>query len=112
MDTNVFVSETDILTIGTIINNKDDNATIVCDSATATISKILLRSILKCFGKEYKIIDKSDYEWEDGTVDIAYKTNLPIREVIKANKTLLESPDYDGEGNHKYKDLFWFYKEE
>lgn len=54
---------------------------------THHLEMILLRSILKCFGKEYKIISEDDW-WRDcgtcnGTqdltnvTDIRVKTNLP-----------------------------------
>ena len=54
---------------------------IMCDGDTCNIEEILLRSILKCFGDDYKVIKTEDYIWEkdEGEVvcEILYITNLP-----------------------------------
>lgn len=83
MEKNLIVNKYDIMAIGNTIGSENGNAVFYCDGATAAIEGIFLRNILRCFGEEYQIIDESDFEYEDGEVEIEYKTNLPCREIKK-----------------------------
>ena len=80
---NVYVTANDIDKIGNT-HFKDTETgylSIICDINTVDIEKILLRSILKCFGEQYVITDIEDYFWTDvdgnEVRDILIKTNLP-----------------------------------
>ena len=80
----VTVTKTDILNIGHTAFNENGNTAIVCKVDCSGIEEILLRSILKCYGEEYAIIDEYDSWDEDendeivkGTEDIVFVTNLP-----------------------------------
>lgn len=78
---NIDVKKEDIKKIGHTCYNESGFLAIVCDGDTSNIEEILLRSILKCFGDDYKVIKSEDYIWEndEGEVvyEILYVTNLP-----------------------------------
>jgi hypothetical protein len=78
---NIEVKKEDIKKIGNTKYNEGGFLAIVCNGDTSNIEEILLRSILKCFGDEYKVIKTEDYIWEndEGEVvyEILYVTNLP-----------------------------------
>ena len=78
---NIEVKKEDIKKIGNTKYNEGGFLAIVCDGDTSNIEEILLRSILKCFGDEYKIIKTEVFIWknEEGeeVFDILYITNLP-----------------------------------
>jgi len=75
------VTKEDIKKIGYACYNEGGFLAIMCDGDTCNIEEILLRSILKCFGDDYKVIKTEDYIWEkdEGEVvcEILYVTNLP-----------------------------------
>ena len=75
------VEKEDIRKIGNVWSNEDGFLAIICNGDTANIEEILLRSILKCFGKNYHIVVSEDFIWpnEDGedVIDIQFITNLP-----------------------------------
>ena len=78
---NLDVQKEDIKNIGYAWYNEDGFLAIMCDGDTCNIEEIMLRSILKCFGDDYKVIKTEDYIWEkdEGEVvcEILYITNLP-----------------------------------
>ena len=79
---NIEVTKEDIKKIGHTCYNEGGFLAIVCDGDTSNIEEILLRSILKCFGDEYKIIKTEVFIWkneegEEEVFDILYITNLP-----------------------------------
>ena len=78
---NIEVTKKDIKKIGYACYNEGGFLEIMCDGDTCNIEEILLRSILKCFGDDYKVIKTEDYIWEndEGEVvyEILYVTNLP-----------------------------------
>lgn len=78
---NIQLEKSDIRKIGNTKFNEDGFLAIMCDGDTSNIEEILLRSILKCFGDEYKVIKTEDYIWEnkegEEVYDILYVTNLP-----------------------------------
>ena len=78
---NIEVTKKDIKKIGYACYNEGGFLAIMCDGDTCNIEEILLRSILKCFGDDYKVIKTEDYIWEndEGEVvcEILYVTNLP-----------------------------------
>ena len=78
---NIVVVKEDIKRIGHTCYNEGGYLAIMCDGDTSNIEEILLRSILKCFGDDYKVIKTEDYIWEndEGEVvyEILYVTNLP-----------------------------------
>lgn len=86
---NIEVVKEDIKRIGHTCYNEGGFLAIMCDGDTCNIEEILLRSILKCFGDEYKVIKTEDYicENDEGEVvcEILYVTNLPyeIYDMIK-----------------------------
>lgn len=86
---NIEVTKKDIKKIGYACYNEGGFLAIICDGDTCNIEEILLRSILKCFGDDYKVIKTEDYIWEndEGEVvyEILYVTNLPyeIYDMIK-----------------------------
>ena len=86
---NIDVKKEDIKKIGNTKYNEGGFVAIMCDGDTCNIEEILLRSILKCFGDDYKVIKTEDYIWEndEGEVvyEILYVTNLPyeIYDMIK-----------------------------
>ena len=75
------VTKEDIKKIGYACYNEGGFLAIMCDGDTSNIEEILLRSILKCFGDDYKVIKTEDFIWEndEGEVvyEILYVTNLP-----------------------------------
>ena len=82
---NIEVQKKDIKHIGhTSFKDDDGNSLIICSGNTYNIEVILLRSILKCFGEEYKIIYTEDWIDENRDVDslkikdVLIKTNLPF----------------------------------
>lgn len=78
---NIQVEKKDIRKIGNTCYNEEGFLAIECDGDTSNIEEILLRSILKCFGDEYKVIKAEDYVWEningEEVYDILFITNLP-----------------------------------
>ena len=86
---NIEVTKEDIKKIGNTKYNEGGFLAIVCDGDTSNIEEILLRSILKCFGDEYKVVKAEDYIWEinngEEVYDILFITNLPyeIYDMIK-----------------------------
>ena len=78
---NIEVTKKDIKKIGYACYNEGGFLAIMCDGDTCNIEEILLKSILKCFGDDYKVIKTEDYIWEndEGEVvcEILYITNLP-----------------------------------
>ena len=79
---NIEVTMEDIKKIGFACYNEGGFLEIMCDGDTYNIEYILLRSILKCFGDEYKIIKTEVFIWkneegEEEVFDILYITNLP-----------------------------------
>ncbi len=81
VNTNIQVEKKDILKIGNSFYNEGGFLAIVCNEDSSNIEEILLRSILKCFGDEYKVIREEDYKWNDDNPDEVYEalfvTNLP-----------------------------------
>lgn len=85
---NIEVTKKDIKRIGnTLQGDENGNTCIVCDGETSSIEEILLRSILKCFGEEYKILSSNDFVWNEGDPmekwDIEFHTNLPFDKVCE-----------------------------
>ena len=79
---NIEVTKEDIKKIGFACYNEGGFLEIMCDGDTYNIEYILLRSILKGFGDEYKIIKTEVFIWkneegEEEVFDILYITNLP-----------------------------------
>lgn len=78
---NVQVEKNDITRIGNTAFNQNGNLAIVCNGETSNIERILLRSILKCFGEQYKVISSEDNIWVnvkgEEVYDILFTTNLP-----------------------------------
>ena len=85
---NIEVKKEDIKKIGHTCYNEGGFLAIICDGDTCNIEEILLRSILKCFGDDYKVEAEDDI-WEDingeEVYDILFITNLPyeIYDMIK-----------------------------
>ena len=79
---NIDVKKEDIKKIGNTKYNEGGFLAIICDGDTCNIEEILLRSILKCFGDEYKITETKDFTiWgdrgEEDIFNILFVTNLP-----------------------------------
>ncbi len=78
---NIEVKKDDIKKIGHTCYNEGGFLAIVCDGDTFSIEEILLKSILKCFSDEYKVIKVKDDIWEningEEVYDILLITNLP-----------------------------------
>ena len=78
---NIEVVKEDIKRIGHTCYNEGGYLAIVCDGNTSNIEDILLESILKCFGDEYKVIKREDFIWDningEEVYDILFITNLP-----------------------------------
>jgi hypothetical protein len=78
---NIDVKKDDIKKIGHTCYNEGGFLAIVCDGDTFSIEEILLKSILKCFGDEYKVVKAEDDIWEtfkgEEVYDILFITNLP-----------------------------------
>ena len=79
---NIEVTKEDIKKIGYACYNEGGFLAIVCDGDTFSIEEILLKSILKCFGDEYKVVKAEDDIWEtfkgEEVYDILFITNLPF----------------------------------
>ena len=76
---NVQVEKEDLDLIGHTSYSENGFLSIICSTETCGIEYILLRSILKCFGKQYKVIN--EYNTNDEEIefsDIVYETNLPF----------------------------------
>ena len=86
---NIDVKKEDIKKIGNTKYNEGGFLAIICDGDTCNIEEILLRSILKCFGDDYKVIKTEDYIWENDEEEVVFEilfiTNLPyeIYDMIK-----------------------------
>ena len=84
---NIEVTKEDIKNIGYACYNEGGFLAIMCDGKTSNIEEILLRSILKCFGDEYKVIKAEDYKWENDegkeVYEILFFTNLPYELFVK-----------------------------
>ena len=86
---NIEVTKEDIKKIGNAKYNEGGFLAIMCDGDTCNIEEILLRSILKCFGDDYKVIKTEDYIWENDEEEVVFEilfiTNLPyeIYDMIK-----------------------------
>ena len=65
--------------IGCVNYNIDGVFVICCDPNTDHIERILLRSILKCFGEQYIItrVDECLLDEDDDEEYIMFTTNLP-----------------------------------
>ena len=78
---NIEVKKDDIKKIGHTCYNEGGFLAIVCDGDTSSIEEILLRSILKCFGDEYKVVKAEDDIWEtykgEEVYDSLFITNIP-----------------------------------
>ena len=79
---NIEVTKEDIKKIGHTCYYEEGFLAIVCDGDTSNIEEILLRSVLKCFSDDYKVIKAEDFIWEneeegEDVYDILYVTNLP-----------------------------------
>lgn len=70
---NIEVNKSDITSIGHTCHSKDGFLELFCEPDTANLEEILLRSILKCFGEDYRIVS-SDEESMDS---VSFLTNLP-----------------------------------
>ena len=70
---NLEISKSDITRIGHTCHSKDGFLEIFCKPDTANIEEILLRNILKCFGKDYRIISRDDESMDS----VSFFTNLP-----------------------------------
>ena len=73
---NLTVNKSDLKLIGHTYYEESSNLAVVCDWQTCRLEKIILRNILKCFGKEYEIIAEEDFDLEN----VVYITNLPYEE--------------------------------
>lgn len=79
---NIDVKKEDIKNIGYACYNEGGFLAIMCDGDTCNIEEILLRSILKCFGDDYKVVKTEDFTiWgengEEDIFEILFITNLP-----------------------------------
>ncbi len=78
---NIQVEKEDINKIGYTGYKENGFLAIICKGDTSNIEEILLRSILKCFGDDYKVIKAEDDIWEyingEEVYDILFITNLP-----------------------------------
>ncbi len=76
---NIEIEKKDILDIGCVNYNIDGVFVICCDPNTDHIERILLRSILKCFGEQYIItrVDECLLDDDDDEEYIMFTTNLP-----------------------------------
>ena len=74
---NIEVEKKDILDIGCVNYNIDGVFVICCDPNTDHIERILLRSILKCFGEQYIITRVDECLLDDDDEYIMFTTNLP-----------------------------------
>lgn len=73
MTMNIEVEKSDITRIGHTCLSREGFLEIFCEAGTANLEEIILRSILKCFGEDYRIISS-----DDETMDsVSFLTNLP-----------------------------------
>ena len=77
MKTFIEVEKRDLDFIGHTHYDEGGKLAIVSSNKTSYIEEILLRSILKCFGEQYKIVDTYDYDDNN----ILYVTNLPYLKI-------------------------------
>lgn len=86
----LIVNREDICKIGHTANNNDGYFTVVCFFDTCDLKELFLRTILRCFGPEYKITDKydclCDCEKIDDIIYIVYETNLSWEVYCKMTK--------------------------
>lgn len=78
---NFIFEKSDIHRIGHTGINEGGNTAILCNLDTANIEEILLRNILKCFGENYKIVERLDYPQTadiEQVEAIEFITNLPF----------------------------------
>ena len=85
----LFVKKEDICLIGHTVYNECGNAAFICSTGNNHVEYILLRSILKCFEEEYKVIDsyeifKNDNDLRSVT-DRVYITNLPFEKYMSVS---------------------------
>ena len=79
MEQQLVVKKGDLFMIGYSAYEGTNNClNIICRSENANIEKILLRSILSCWG-DFHIVKEEDYPWTDPEIvtDILYVTDLP-----------------------------------
>ena len=79
---NLDLRKDDLNRIGNTKFEENGFLCIICNSETANIEQILLRNILKLFGK-YEILKVNDYAWneedaENWKFDVEILTNMPI----------------------------------
>ena len=75
----------DIRKIGNTTCEGEYGTDFICNGVTSNIEEIMLRSILNQLG--YKIIKSSDFEWENGTIDINIQTNLPYVKYMEMSQS-------------------------
>lgn len=77
----ITVRPSDIYRIGSTMQANDEgNVSIIIDhDDNYDLSIIMLRSILRCFGEQYRIIKTEDFWWNEDQVipSIDVTTNLP-----------------------------------
>lgn len=77
---NIEVNKEDLWNVGNTLYEENGYLTISCDGGTCNIEKMILRTILKCYG-DYEITDNFETEWTDEhgntRIDVNYRTNLP-----------------------------------
>lgn len=84
MTTNVTVEKRDIYKMGHTLYNDEGHVSIICNGDLSQISEILLRSILKCFGEDFKIVSVEDSYHPNNTdlpTEIKFITNLPYEQI-------------------------------
>lgn len=95
---NIEITKEDIALIGHIGYNENGCAAIVCSHEQSNIEYILLRSILKCFGEQYKVVSFhecfEDIEDLRTIQDVVYITNLPFETYLAVDNKAL--PEYLG----------------
>lgn len=75
---NLNLKKADIKNIGHTAFQQNGKLLLICDSLTANIEKILLKNLLLCFGRNYRIVSIENFYWnKDNLPDILIKTNLP-----------------------------------
>ena len=77
----IYVTAEDLNRIGFIQFKDDESGCLVirCESTTVNLEIMFLRSILKCYGDEYAIVELVDERMIDDYVTI--KTNLPVDKI-------------------------------
>lgn len=78
----VKVQASDILTIGYHAFEKEGNTHFLTVFETVATDRIILRSILECFGETYKILDVVENDESD---DAEIITNLPWEKYIETS---------------------------